>query len=384
MADLPTYRDLFRVARDEVMAGNANLTRSIVERQGTDANALVNGMAAVGDETIGQLAKVEASLFLDSAEGLALDRLVFDRYTLTRKPASAAQTSVNFSCPLPSPGPFPIPAGSRLKTSDGREWVTVVSGTFLGGATSLTGIAVRSSKAGLDQQVSIGAISSITDMPASAAPGLTVTNALASAGADDEESDEDLRNRARLFFTTARRATIAAIEQAALAVPGVRRATAFEAVDSGGRPARFVELVIADAYTDVLADLTPTPAAYAAQSQVLALTVSQGLDDARAAGIFVQPIIASVILQDVQIRLVYLAGVNAAAVALLARVAVVNYTNSLRPGETFVQADASAAIGVVPGLLLTGNEVSVPSGNVVPGPLQVIRTTLALVTANPN
>ncbi len=68
--DSPSYRELFRIAEDEVVAGNAKITRDSVERPGADANALVAGGAGAADEVAGQLAQVAASLFMDSARGL--------------------------------------------------------------------------------------------------------------------------------------------------------------------------------------------------------------------------------------------------------------------------------------------------------------------------
>jgi uncharacterized phage protein gp47/JayE len=382
MADFPTFRDHFRIARDEMMVRNSNLSRTIIEREGSDANAITSGIAAVGDEVTGQLIAIEASLFLDSAQGRKLDRLVFDRYGLTRKPASVAQTSVTFSTTSPAPGPFSIPVGTRLQTADGRMWQTVAAASYPGGATSIAPVPVRSVKAGLDQQVAANTITSIVDVPLGSPPDLKVTNALASAGADNEESDEDLRNRARLFFTTARRGTLRAIEQGALAVPGVRRATAFEAIDSGGRPARFVELVVADAFTDVLVSVSPTPPSYQAQSQVLAGDISSALTDVRAAGIYVKVVVAQVVLLGVSLGLTFLSGVDTAAVALAARSAIIGYVNGLSPGQKFVRADAQAALEPIVGLHLTGNEILAPAGDVVAETLQVFRTSLSLVVVS--
>ena len=78
--DFPTFSDFVRIARDKILSFNGRITRETIERQGSDANILVAAMAACADEVTGQLQRVAASLFLDSARGIDLDRLVADRY----------------------------------------------------------------------------------------------------------------------------------------------------------------------------------------------------------------------------------------------------------------------------------------------------------------
>ena len=102
MPDLPVFEDLFRIARDEAMLRNGRISREAIEREGMDANILMAAGTAIGDEVVGQLGALEAAVFLDSAKGAALDRLVFDRYSLVRKPASAALGTVTFTTTAPT------------------------------------------------------------------------------------------------------------------------------------------------------------------------------------------------------------------------------------------------------------------------------------------
>jgi hypothetical protein len=207
-------------------------------------------------------------------------------------------------------------------------------------------------------------------------------NALATAGATDEEEDASLRARARAFFTTARKGTKSALEQGALAVPGVVTASAIEVIDTEGAPARVVQLVIADQFTETLAEFseTPTPI-YQAQAQALAATVLAALEDVRAAGIEVKVFVAAVVLQPITLRLSFDAGADVPLTTLRARAAAVNYTNELSPGQTWDPAGVSARLAPIPGLFITGTEVASPNGMVIPTPLQVIRTGLPIVTA---
>lgn len=377
MADFPTFSDLFAVSRDEALAKNSKLTLEKANQEGTDVNAMLAASAAVGDEVIGQLSRTEAKTFLDSAEGKDLDRLVFDRYGIVRKSASPAVGSVEFTTTAPSASAFAIPVGTLVGTADGRQYVTTTAGTYALGSTGPVLVAVRSVLAGLSQQASTNTITSILSQIASSPADLRVTNPLATAGADDDELDPSLRNRARQFFTNARRGTLGAIQAAALGVLGVTTATAFEQTDLLGRPAKGVQLVVADTFTDQLVAFGTTPA-YNTQSQVLASGVSAALEDVRAAGIQVSTRVAQVVMQGITLTLTFVAGVNYDDVALRARAAVVFSINSLAPGQTLQRSVLVQALRSVAGLVVTGNEIYAPSGDVVPLPLQVIRTSMAL------
>jgi len=379
--DFPTWNDLFRIGRDEILIRNAKVSRDAVERDGADANILVAAIAAVGDQVIGQLAAAEAALYLDSAVGVALDRLVFDRYGLVRKPAAASLGTVQFRTTAGAPTTFTIPVGVRLQTSDGIQFVTSEAVIFTAATTGPLACGVRSVLAGGSQNVKVGRITSITGTITSQPTDLVVSNPYATAGGADAETDSSLRDRARRYFTTVRRGTLGALEEAALGVAGVTKASAFEVIDSLGRPARLVQLVVADAFTEQFVSYDTVPARYPAQSQLLATTVFNALADVRPAGIFVQVYVGNVVLQSVQLALTFNAGADSNTVALNARSAIVSYVNSLPPGSPFVLANANAVLRTVNGLAPSGNTIVTPIGNVAVKPLQVIRTSLGLVVA---
>jgi uncharacterized phage protein gp47/JayE len=245
--------------------------------------------------------------------------------------------------------------------------------------TTQTSAPIRSVLAGASQQVGANTIVNPLTTIAGAPSNLSITNPLATAGAADPETDAELRDRAQRFFSTVQRGTLTAIEQAARNVPGVRYARAFEDVDNAGRQSGYVSLVITDQYTASLAQLGTVPPTYETQSQQLAVAVTTAVEQARAAGVFVQVIVAQVILQPVTLLLRFQAGVDQEAVAVAARAACVQVINRLAPGETLTVAALQEALSQVPGLQYTGDEVSLPIGDVVPTPLQVLRTNLGLV-----
>jgi uncharacterized phage protein gp47/JayE len=378
--DRPTYADLFSIARNQLLLANPRLTA--VDREGSDANALVASIAAVGDEVAQQVSYVAAASFLDTATGLNLDRLVFDRYGIVRKPAAAALGTVQFTSATGAASTFAIPVQTKLVTADGTQFETTQPATFFLGSHGPVTVPVRSVLAGTTQQAGIGEINTLLSPVPGAVADLAVTNVLATAGAADPETDAELRERARRFFTTVQRGTLAAIEQAARGVPGVRYAAAFEDVDAYGQQTGYVSLAVTDQYTDTLALLGTVPPAYEAQSQQLAERVALAVDQARAAGIYVATVVAQVVLQPVTLLLRVKAGFDTQTVSLEARAACVQVINALAPGAELTVAALQAALANVNGLYQSTDTVQLPVATVVPTPLQVIRTNLQLVVAS--
>lgn len=378
MADLPIFEDLFEIAKREVLIRNPRLSRDSVDRPGSDLNILLASAAAVGDEVINQVGIVAAASFIDSATGADLDRLLFDRYGLVRKSAAPAVGSVSFSTTTATTASFVIPSNTQLSASSNIVFVTTAQAVFPVSSTGPISVPVRSLLAGANQQVKPNTIQNILSTIPGSPLDLVCTNPLATAGAADDETDDAFRSRGRNFFVTARRGTKSSIEQAALAVPGVVSASLFEVLDPFGRPARITELFIADAFTDTLATLNQESPAYDEQSSVLGDTVFASLDDVRPAGIFVRVTVARVSLIAIHLALTFDTDADVQDTELQARAAVVNYTNSLRPGERWVYSNAIAALGGIIGLTITGNEIVTPSGDVIPNFYEVIRTSMAL------
>jgi len=381
MPNIPSFSKLLRIGRDEVLAQNSRLSREAVEREGMDANILLASAAAMADEVGGQIADLAASLFLDSAKDDDLDRLLYDRYGLTRKPAAASIGSVEFSTTVASPTTFAIPSGVIVQTSDGLQFITTESGVFPAGSTGPIVLAVRSLLAGADQDAKSGTINSIVSTIPGSPDDIVVANSLATVGGDDAETDDSFKERGRRFFVTARKGTNAAIEAAALNVPGIQTANVFEVLDALGRPARLAQLVVADAFTEQFVNYDTVPPRFEVQSQSITTLVNAALADVRPTGTYVQVIVANTVVQPIQLTLAFQAGADVNDSALQARAAVVNHVNSLYPGDPLILQNLLNVLELVPGLRFTGDEVYSPAGDVIAAPLQLIRTTLGLVSA---
>lgn len=374
--DLPNFSDLFRIGRDEALSRNDRLTLEELERKGSDLNNLIAASAAMSDDVMGQLAQLKAEVFAGTARFDALDRLILDRHPgLVRKQASPSFGYVTFSFSPAVAAAFSIPDGTQLSTADGVQFITVGAATVAIGATSAE-VPIRSVLAGAQQKAKPGAINSLlAQIVGAPSSGTTVSNAAATFGGEDRESDADYVTRSRTYFLSQRRATKSAIEQAVLSIPGIVKCNVFENLDTLGRPIGYVQIVIADSYTEQFVTASTLPASYSAQRANLQVQITTTLEDWRAAGVGVQVVFGTVVLQSVRVALAYLPGVDQEAVKTVVLARIIQHINGLKPGETLDLSVLRSLAQTTSGVYATGNEIVTPTGNVVPRPGEVLRTS---------
>jgi len=373
MADLPSRTDLFEIAAAEIAARssarpvNQRISANEVFTHGSDINVVTASASAMGDEILRQLCLKISALYLDTAEGDDLDRLVADRWSpsIVRKEATPAVVTLQFyrtSGALPA---FTYPADSKLRTTTGVEFSTTLSasiGAGSNGPVTVTATCVDTGQAG---NVAENTVTEFTTAPSD--PAVQVTNPDPAAGGDDPETDARLRQRARNFYNAVRRGTVAAIEFGALTVAGVRLASVTEEVDSNGDETGRVILAIADSN---------------GQGNAALATAVRGAEvEYRAAGVIVDVIAAVPTYQAIELLLRFRTGFDSAVVFASVQQAVVAAVNALAPGATLPVSLITAAIRRIPGVIVLDDAVSIPVGDVVPAQNQVLRTTLALITA---
>lgn len=374
--DLPNFSDLFRIGRDEALSRNDRLTLEELERKGSDLNNLIAASAAMSDDVMGQLAQLKAEVFAGTARFDALDRLILDRHPgLVRKQASPSFGYVTFSFSPAVAAAFSIPDGTQLSTADGVQFITVGAAAVAIGATSAE-VPIRSVLAGAQQKAKPGAINSLlAQIVGAPSSGTTVSNTAATFGGEDRESDADYVTRSRTYFLSQRRATKSAIEQAVLSIPGIVKCNVFENLDTLGRPIGYVQIVIADSYTEQFVTASTLPASYSAQRANLQVQITTTLEDWRAAGVGVQVVFGTVVLQSVRVALAYLPGVDQEAVKTVVLARIIQHINGLKPGETLDLSVLRSLAQTTSGVYATGNEIVTPTGNVVPRPGEVLRTS---------
>lgn len=376
MADLPSREDLFQAGAREVFRRSETRTRAqrvnpqAVFTPGTDINIILAACSAMGDEVTRHLSLRLAALYLDSAEREDLDRLVTDRFSrdLVRKQAAPAVVTLTFTRPIPpsSGAGGSLNVGTKIRTKGGTEFTLVTSATFAAassGPVTAVGQAVLSGEAG---NVPIGSIVEFSQPPFD--PAIIVTNAEPAAGGTDVETDANYRSRARDFYRAARRGILAAIEFGALTVPGVYAAVAEELLDPSGLPNGIVRVYISDKGGQ--------------SNQVLAAAVRRALLEFRAAGIIVDVLTTVPAFESIAYTLAFRVGTDQQAAIQQLKALTVNAVNLLAPQEPLQRSMLFALARSIPGAVVSEQAVTTPTGDVLPGIAQTIRTSMDRVTVN--
>ena len=368
----PTRAQLFQtgvtvaVTRGALRPPSERLTADAINTPGSDAN-IVNAQASfMADAVSAAAAQGLADLYLDSAEGPALDRLVADRFspTVVRKDATPAVVTLTLARAVPLVStPVTVPAGTLFQAF-GVQFALSTAATLSGFAT-LTTVVAQAVQSGQSGNVGAGTITQpVSPLPS---PALTAGNTEPAAGGSDTETDSSLRARARDFFRTARRGTLQAIAFGALTVGGVAAATAVEELDAMGLPTGVVSVYIADSNGQ--------------GNAALAAAVVQALLEYRAAGIVVQVIASVPYMQPIELHLGTVAGYDTRAVFAAVQQAVVAAVNSLRPNQTLERSLLFSVCRSVQGVIVGADAIVVPATDVVPIGTQIIRTSASIVTS---
>lgn len=367
--DLPTRTDLYAIGRAYLLQNAKKIDPGQVDVQGSDANLFVGSQSVVAYKLVKQIAYSVARLTLDGAEGDDLDRLVWDRYSMTRKGAVGAVGTVTFSRAAATLGAGVIPAGTTLVTLTNVQYVTTADAVF--GVSSLSASAdVRAAQAGKSTQVGANQIRRVVKPGLLFDQTISCSNAATTAGGEEREDDDTLRARARNFWNTARRGILAAIEFGALTVAGVVSAQAIEALNGSGQPARIINLYISDSS--------------GVASQALARLVQTALDDYRAGGITVLISTSIPIIVDVQLALSFAGNVDTVTLSVLVQAAVVEFINSLPVNGPLYIQELSAVLQrfKADGLIPSANNITAPVGDLIPSVGQTIRTLPGHVTVS--
>jgi len=356
------------LTRGALRPPSERLTREAIERPGTDANIANAAASFMGDEVQAAASQRLAALYLDSAEGADLDRLVADRFspTVVRKEASASVVTLEFTRPDDSAGPVSFDIGDKIRTADGVEFEltqAVSLGAVPPASLKATGPA-QAVQTGTQGNVGPGTLVEFVQPPPD--PTITVTNPDIASGGADTESDASLRFRARDFFRTARRGTLSAIEFGSLVVLGVEQATAIELLGSNGLPNGYVQDYIADSNGQ--------------SNAILAQAVEDSLVEYRAAGVWVDVLTTTPFYQTIVYKLQYVAGIDTQAAFTIIQQRTIAAVNSLRPRQILERSLLFEVARSVPGVIVPDDAVQEPSGDVVPTGNQTIRTSTSRVS----
>jgi len=367
MPDIPTRLDLHAIGRTHVLTHATKIDPAQVDVAGSDVNIVVASSSYMAYQVALQLSQGLGSLMLDAATGDDLDRFVMDRYEIPRKGAQAALVDVRFFRDSLAAGLGFVPMETKLVTLTGIEYVTTETAVF-GATDSEVTVQARAVEAGKATQVGRNSIRRIDKPQLLWEPKLQVTNDEPASGGEDREDDNMYRERARAFYLTARRGTISAIELGAKSVGGIVSADASEVIGLDGNPARVVQLFVADS-----SGIANAP---------LAASAIANLEEYRAAGIAVLPVLSIPQIVAVNLRLLFTVGADTATLSMNVRNAVVTFINSLGVNQPLYYADLSAVLRRFKqfGLVPDENTIVTPPGDVYPLAGRTLRTRTENVT----
>lgn len=224
MAEIPTWQEVYDAGKAETQARNPSLTDYT---EGSFLDGVTGGGATLADEVINVLVELFAEQFLGTAEGEALDRLVYDRILQTRNGESSAIGEITWT--RDAAGAYVIPAGTTVSgTRNGTVYEFTTDGAVtLPAADSTIDIPVTAVVAGRASNLDVGEVDTVVDTVL-ADPNATVSNAEVMAGGGPAEDDDKFRARAALWYSSVRRGTVAALKTAAISIEGVTYATVVE------------------------------------------------------------------------------------------------------------------------------------------------------------
>lgn len=310
-----------------------------------------------------------------TSDGPDLDSWVYD-FGVDRKPAVSASGQVQFSLRVVSNSDILIPAGKIIQTADGSIQYQTIADTnqaawsvsdnaYLLPAHSLSiNASVQALVPGSASNVQIGYLNQM----ASSITGVNfVKNLAAIENGADPEADQPLRDRFKLFNSSARGpATPGGAYYAAISTPGVVSVSLVENFDRFGNPRPGYMLLVID-------DGSGAP------SSDLIATVTENIQPVRGATIQYLVIGPTRSVVNIALSVKINPAALSSAVVRAVETAVIDYVNSLEIGDTLYLENLSyIAKGADP------NVIAVEKGSVLINslPVDFIATSQTVIRTN--
>lgn len=301
--EVPSFSDLYDLFETEVQ----NVASDLTDFEEGAINDVLGGAFSVGAEELSRLIIEKFNkTFFSTAHGPEvtggpddLEFLATDHFgdSFARPEAQAAIGTVTFSRPTTDAGNVTIPAGSIVKTNANSQGVEQRFSTD--SEVILTGLSIDASVTAVEPGTSgnvlsgtvINIESTLTD------DTVVVTNDDPMSGGVETQTDAEYREFIRNKIEIIRGATKAAVEAAALNVPGIVVATAVENLQS------VIEWDIGSSSTVGDFFFIPRVKLYVADingtaSAALIEAVEDAIFDVRACGVFIEVIAATPLSMD--------------------------------------------------------------------------------------
>lgn len=339
----PSFDDLMNIGKAEAILKRPSLGVRI----GDISEMLISGAAAMADRLIGWFAERIAATFLDGASGDDLTQLCADHWAIQRRAATEAIGTVTLNRAGADASAQSFPIGTvvaTLRDSQGNDiqFVTTQAASW---AISTNGTRVVNTEAvvaGVSGNLS-GA-SQVTRIISTPPPGgtYTITASTQPVGGSEEETDEELRDRTKLFPSTLRRGTPAALEYGAKSISAIAVAKASAVQDTTG----LVTVYVSDASggsTGTTKQVAPTTL----DDGTMTAKVAIELYSWAPAGGLVNVTGGSVQTVNITVNIVVKLGVDVSQLITDIQNSISGRVGKLNIGETLYLADITSAVKAV-------------------------------------
>lgn len=375
----PSFEDLFNLGKAEAILKRPTLG----VRTGDITEMLISGAAAMADRLIGWFAERIAATFLDGAQGDDLTLLAADHWAIQRRAATKSVATVTFNRAGADATSQTIPIGSTVATvadSQGNDirFLTTTAATWGISENGTKVVNVEAVVAGISGN--LAAANLITRLISTPPPGgtYTITASTLPAGGSEEESDEELRDRVRLYPSTLRRGTIAALEYGAKTTASIAVAKANAIQDSTG----IVTVYVSDASgnsTGVTVAVGPTVVDDGTMTKKVAIE----LFNWACAGALVNVTGGAIQTVNIIVNIAVKLGVDVTQLIADIQDSVEARVSKLNIGDTLYLSDIVNAVKVVDPDNIVNVTVVTPSVDTVPStPGHIIRPGTITVTGS--
>lgn len=355
----PSWQDLYDVGKATLVSRRPTLR----VQEGDVTDAIIAGCASMGTAVLAFANNRFRATFLDGAVGTDLVDRAHER-GVDKDLGDQAIGRVTLSRASFAAGAGILVAGTKLATEadDAGSFATFTldeDTTFGPTALSVTEVPITCTVIGVLGNVDANTVTRILDTPAFD-PSITVTNPEKIVGGLEEETDAELRDRARAFFLTLARGTRDAIIYGAKTVNGVSRVTVD--VDGSGIISVYVADDEGNSNAQMISDVTDE--------------LAHWVDAADVYNVYGGSFFGVLIDLSLTVR----TGTSIPALIPRIQQAVVSRLKLLNPGDTLYRDAIASAAREVDRQNIVEVVVNTPAANVTPSINQAIRTTTGDVT----
>lgn len=339
----PSFQDLFNLGKAE-----ANLLRpDLSVRTGSISEMLISSATAMGDRLVGWFADRVGATFLDGASGDDLTKLAADHWAINRRAATPAVATITLNRAGADASSRILLTGSIVatgvdSTGNSVQFQTLQDATWAASTNGNRTVNVSATVSGVSGNLaSPNLITRIVSSPPAGGTYTIVSSTLPAGGAD-AETDPDLRDRVRLYPSTLRRGTIAALQYGALQTEGISIAKANALQDTTG----LVNVYVSDASGNSTGT-TQTVGPNLVDDGSMTMKVAIELFDWAAAGALVQVSGGVVQTVNITVSVVVKLGVDVTQLITDIQDSISARVSKLNIGDTLYLSDIVSAVKAV-------------------------------------